>query len=610
MNIPKAILPLLVLLSGAARAQAPGEKAGCTVIEAETEAQGKIVADKTALGGKFTARDGDYQPIFLAAVPAGIGPEITLWARYRGVSLQWKSVAGDGKQTEHPWAYDAPKTFQWRSLGRYRREELGAKVLIIRGPNAAEGAGLDAVCFADRADFDPNISLPATAPDAVTVRVDWSRVLTRTTALHYGLNAFHGFDPASAADKGYQENMSFMRPGLIRLHNGNMMGDSRKVPDGWIDTVKRGWDAEKIKRAMTNVYAYGPELLLNIPGWPDWMAAKDGTLAPEHRAEFVKLCADLTQIVNRNAARKVRYWEITNERDGPYYQEFHTGGGTGPLKDAAKPDRTEELAALFNDCARAMKKRDPAILTGGPAAARPDFADFLTRFARAAAPNLDFFSYHAYASGSRDDSDEAIFNRAKAFGDFATSIAGILKTVSPERHIPIFLDEYNISWTWETRDPRMTDAKSAVFDLLVIAASIRGGVDGTAAWNEKDGIYGKTDNDNRRRPAAQSFHWLNTYGVGDCAAAESSAKDCMEAFAVSGKNGRAVWLVNRSALAQTVRCEFGAAYSPEKAKQLRIAGTEITEREIDFRAAKNTQSCPPFSLTLLVFPPAKQSAKR
>ena len=595
---------LLFTLAQTARAQAPNTAPAFVVVEAETAPQGRVQADKTAREGKFVSRDGDYQPIFTADLPPQTGPEITFWARYRGVGLQLKSVGGDGKQTDRQWLYEAPKTFQWKAFGRYKREEIGAKILIIRGPNAAADAGLDAVCFASDAAFDPNLSLLMTAAQAVTVRVDWSRVLAKATPLHYGLNAFQGFDPASATDKVYQQNMAFMQPGLIRLHNWSMMNDSRKDASGWIDAANQRWDAAKIKRATANLPASGATVLLNIPGWPDWMAAKDGTLAPAHRADYAKFCAELVKIVNRDNKRGVRFWEITNEQDGRYYQDFHADGGKGPLKDPAKPDRTEELAVIYNDCAKAMKQTDPTILTGGPAAARPDFTDFLTRFARATKLNLDFFTYHAYASGSREDSDEAVFDRAKVYQDFAARISGLLKAVSPTRHIPAFLDEYNISWTWETRDPRMTNNKSAVFDALVIAACVRGGADGAAAWNEEDGIYGKTDGDNKLRPAATLFHWFYQYGSGDCVAAESDAEQAVVAFAVRGAKGRALWLVNRSELIQPVQTVFsGAVRQKNSVKRFVLAGNGVSDGELSDSSADSKTLCPPNSVTLLVFSP-------
>ena len=61
----------------------------------------------------------------------------------------------------------------------------------------------------------------------------------------------------------------------------------------------------------------------------------------------------------------------------------------------------EELARIYVQCADAMKAVDPTIQVGGPATERPDLAMFAERFARVAGPRLDFFSYHAYASGRR-----------------------------------------------------------------------------------------------------------------------------------------------------------------------------------------------------------------
>ena len=593
---------LLCFIAGSALSQTQNAAPAYAVIEAEAAPQGHVDTDKMAREGKFVSRDGDYQPIFAAETPALNGSELTVWARYRGVSLQLKTMDSDGGQTEKQWLYDAPKTFGWKAFGRYKRSELGAKILIIRGSGAAAGAGLDSVCFASAADFDPNVSLPMTAAQTVTVRVDWHRVLKKTTPLHFGLNVFHAFEPESATNAAYQKNMAFMRPGLIRLHNWSMMNDSKKEDSGWIDTANRKWDAEKIKRATANFPSYGPAILLNIPGWPDWMAAKDGTLDPARRADYAKFCAELVKIVNRDNRRGVRYWEITNEQDGHYYGDFHADGGKGPLKDAAKPDRTAELAAIYNECAVAMKRADPMILTGGPAVARPDLSEFLFRFARATKPNLDFFTYHAYASGSRDDSDAAVFDRAKAYEDFAVSVSAMLKTISPTRPIPAFLDEYNISWTWETRDPRMTNNKSAVFDALVIAACIRGGADGATAWNEKDGIYGKTDNTDKTRPAATLFHWLNQYGVGDCVSAVSDAENAVIAFAVSGAKGQALWLINRSEFVQPIQITTrGVPAHKAPIQRLRIAGDGIFESQIALGQTSGKEICPPYSVTFLRF---------
>ena len=74
----------------------------------------------------------------------------------------------------------------------------------------------------------------------------------------------------------------------------------------------------------------------------------------------------------------------------------------------------------------------------------------------------------------------------------------MLDEQSPTRHIPLHLNEYTISWTWQTQDERMKNYKGA-----------------TCAWNERDGVYGKMDGDCNLLPSANVFHLLNAYGVGN-----------------------------------------------------------------------------------------------
>ncbi len=387
----------------------------------------------------------------------------------------------------------------------------------------------------------------------MNIQIDWNRITGRTTPLSYGLNAFQGFDPQRTGDPVYARNMAYMAPGLIRYHNGGMMGTSERSA-GLINAAARGWDRDKVRRALTPRLFAGSQRMMNIANWPDWMdkdgadAKGDGFLDADQFDAYAALCADLVRIVNKEARLGVRYWEVTNERDGRYFVPFYEDNGKGRLRDPAKPDRVNELAALYNRCAVAMKKVDPTILVGGPAAARPDLLAFHTRFVRGTLRHLDFFSFHAYASGSKETPDEAVYDRAAGMGDYTRAIAQMLKRESPRRHIPLMLDEYNISWTWQTRDPRMTNHKGSVFDALAMVHAVRGGADVTAAWNEKDGIYGKTDGQNRLRPGAHVFHLFNRYLVGDVVQADTSEPKAIVAFAVRDRKTRrrACLLVNRS----------------------------------------------------------------
>ncbi len=387
-----------------------------TLMEAEASASGTVKADPDASGGKYVAQEGAYQPLILTTLPPS-GDSFVVWARVRGVAVQLKGIAADGSQHDLNWVWDKPQEWQWVSFGRHTRAEMGAKFLLMRAPDAAPEAGLDAVVLATEDSFTPDtlaLSLPTLPPVSVTVQ--WTKVAGHATPFSYGLNAFAAFDPAVSRSAAYQANLKYMAPGILRLHNWGMMGDSQKDPNGWIDTTHQRWDAAKIKAALAG-FPPDATLLINIPGWPDWMDKyKDGFLDADQTDAYAQFCADLVKIVSRDCRRRGVFWEATNEQDGRYFVDFHAEGGRGALKDPAKLDRVEELAGIYNKCAVAMKAADPTIKVGGPAAERPDLTEFVRRFVHATAPNLDFFSYHAYASGSASDSDRAIFDRAVSFG--------------------------------------------------------------------------------------------------------------------------------------------------------------------------------------------------
>ncbi len=61
-------------------------------------------------------------------------------------------------QKELKWIWKPGDDWAWKSNGRYPVADLGAEIVIIRGNDALEIAGLDAVILAPNADFDPNLA--------------------------------------------------------------------------------------------------------------------------------------------------------------------------------------------------------------------------------------------------------------------------------------------------------------------------------------------------------------------------------------------------------------------------------------------------------------------
>ena len=333
-----------------------------------------------------------------------------------------------------------------------------------------------------------------------------------------------------------------MRPGFVRYHSWEAMGDSKTTAQGWIDTKNHAWDAKKILNALAALTTDQSNVLINIPTWPDWMDPNHHGV-PDRPADFARWCADLARILV-NSPRKVTYLEITNERDGAFYVDLRTNGGWGPPKDPNIPDRISDLAQIYNLAADAVKSVNPDLKVGGPAAARADLLPFAEKFVDLTKDHLDFYSAHAYASGSASDPDQKILTRADQMVDSVKSLKDDV-----ERHagrpLPVLFDEFNISWTWETRDPRMTNHLGAVFDALILTQAAKDGIAGTAAWNERDGIYGKSSNDGALRPSAYLYGQLNTFGIGKIVQCDSSDSE-IATFAIQGQKGTAIWLINRS----------------------------------------------------------------
>lgn len=441
----------------------------------------------------------------------------------------------------------------------------------------------------------------------------------------YSLNGFNTFNPAISGNPTYHDRLAYMNVGVLRLHSWEIMNDSSE-PNGWIDKANKRWDAEKIGRALASM-PQRPQLLINIPGWPEWMDTdKDGYLDADQFDAFAAFCAELVRIVNVEHGIKVKYWEPLNERDDPYYVHYYNSG---------EPDRLGEMIDMYNRAAKAMKAVDPSILTGGPAIARPDLFDQTRRFVQAAVKEtspttLDFYSYHFYGSGDLSQSDETIYNRtsnpdepqANTLATTTATLRSILDEASPERRIPLYLDEYNVSWSWTNNDPRMHNHKGAVFDALAMISAQKHGADGTMAWNDYDGVYGKINGDDYRlQPNAHAFQLLNNYFVGKVTAASSGDERAIVAYAVKGEKTKfnSVMLVNRTDEVQGVQANFidGPANKRSvKQHQISLAGYAITSSDWNL-LTKQTMYLPPHSVTVLtdsevnptIDPPALQSSE-
>lgn len=395
-------------------------------------------------------------------------------------------------------------------------------------------------------------------PIHATIAIDWGKPGLPASRRQFSINATAGARPQLSADPRYARNMAYMNAEVLRYHKGvvprAIAEPTPKNPNagGWVDLANKSWNRELIRESFRALpIAPGTDIVINIPNWPPWMD-KDKRLDPACYDAFAEFCADLVRILNIELRLGVRYFEITNERDFVYWR--------AQLKNN-EPPLTRELAKIFLLCAEAMKKVDPSIKTGGPAAAsgEKNVQSMHREFIQLTRPQLDFFSFHGYATGTPDQPDAFIYDKAGWLGSLIKKHRSMLDELSPDRHIELHFNEYNISWTWKIKEPRMRNHKGAVFDSLLLIAANAARADVTNAWNDQEGTYGKMDvkDGYTLRPPAHVFHYFNNWLVGRGVQATTTHPKAVVPFAVESADGtRAFVLVNRSNAANTVTFTF------------------------------------------------------
>lgn len=455
---------------------------------------------------------------------------------------------------------------------------------------------------------------PASKPDLTQVSINWLQNEHQTSRRQFSLNTTAGALPHLTANPDYAKNMAYMNAEVLRYHKGIV---PRSGTDGWLDIndpdPKHGWKREHIKAAFENFTPPpGTDIMVNIAYYPLWMDAdRDKLLDPDKYEAFASLCAELVHILNIEQKRGVRYFEILNEFDIRYWR---------PQLKAGTPPKTAELAKIFLLCAKAMKKVDPTIKTGGPAAATGENNVFPQHreYIRLTLPQLDFFSFHGYATGTAGKSDAFIYDKTRWLGGLIKKHRALLDELSPARRIELHFNEHNISWSWRIDEPRMIDHKGAVYDALMLIALVKSGVDVGNAWNDQQRVYGKLDPDNgfALRPGAHIYHYFNNWLVGQSVAATSDQPRAIVPFAVRSADGSLAFvLINRSDAANTVRLShtgsgFPAAIPAIETARIARPGSDCLETAtLDAAALREPFTLPPHSVTFYRFPTEKPSTK-
>ena len=567
----------------------PDAPAG-VVLPGSACATGEVVNDSDAMGGKAATGGGEYQPLVKATLPQ-TGDAFTVWVRRKSGPIQLKTIVNAAQQ-EKQWNWAQPGEYEWCNMGRYTRAELGEGIVVIRGgrqdpPNPR----IDCIAFSPDATAHPKgmkadggKELPPDAPDSsvpatsASVQIDWSKTIGAMTSSTWGVNDYEVLDAKNAASGRYQAFLASLKPALIRVHNGGLADD-------WTDPKTRAWRVDKIKAGFAASTGFGnARIMLNVPTWPSWLSKQaDGSLTPQGEEEFVKLVGQLVRVMRDEVRHSVAYWEVLNERDEMF----------------EKLGKLDELWKLHNRLFAEIKKQDPNAKVGGPAFTWPKPV-WVESFLKVCGPNVDFVTWHNYASGDIYESNKSIFDRVDTLTEHARYIKGAVAKAIADRKVECFLDEYNIKWVWEPIERRHGNNVGAVFQACLLRRMGALGLNGVTVWHAKGHAYGLVDGDDTIRMTGRLYQIGSRCLVGAMADASVQGDKDIELIAVKRDDGvRSVLLINRADHTVVVRgvgkWELGAV-PPQMA---RIASEGLSSPQWKQELAGDELRLPGYSVTLL-----------
>jgi xylan 1,4-beta-xylosidase len=392
-----------------------------------------------------------------------------------------------------------------------------------------EPAGMSAQDASADASPDSSAGAVVLVP-SLSVSVAWDQPTGRVaTTRHHGVTSIRGADPALSGKPGeplYRQNLTQMRSGLLRVWHPDIVEEASLRASGWLvgaDTATPAWDRTKISRVMDGLRPTASEIMVTIGRWPSGLGIRSAPLPAAGRAAFAALCADLVRALNVEQRRGIRYFEIFAE------VEENAFAGLG-----------DALGRLVGEVALAMKAVDRNVLVGGAGFVQV-YAKEIAPFIAAAAPHIDFVSYHGYGTGNASEDLARVFATARRHGELVDVMAKTLSDLD-QRQLAIFQTQWSLNWTV---DPRMIDARGAVFDALSLSAFAASAATGSTGWNDSDGWYGKLDSGFRARPAAAVFRLFNEHATGPVVTASSDDETKVFAFAVAEPRRRALVLINQ-----------------------------------------------------------------
>jgi hypothetical protein len=103
--------------------------------------------------------------------------------------------------------------------------------------------------------------------------VHWNRVKGEISPDLFSMNLFSFPNREKVANPRYRENLRYMKPAILRLHNAGIVRESGGAR--LVDVSKKDWDYEKIKTILHHLKDVPGERIFNIVDFPPWMETND-----------------------------------------------------------------------------------------------------------------------------------------------------------------------------------------------------------------------------------------------------------------------------------------------------------------------------------------------
>ena len=376
-----------------------------------------------------------------------------------------------------------------------------------------------AYCQCNNGYYASGMTCQSGSPD---VTVDGTKSSGMIDTKNYGVDCPDCLNPATTANPAFVSMLKEVTggKGLIRLHGWGMV--TQGSGQCWLNS-DGSWNAPKIKAALAPLVQAGFPLLINIPAGP----GGDGDTNADTLAA---MGASLARIINVDSHFGVKYIELPNEQE-------NTVGA-------------DQMAALLSKASSAIKAVDPTIMVGGPATAWIN-AGYIASVVQAF-PGIDFVSCHTYG-GDGAQSDALSYERGLQTRADVQALRSSVDAVSHGRHLPVFLDEYNIGWNYA---PAIYDHRGAVYDTIIQGTLMTGGGEASAIWDVSPGHDMSIVDPNLNLHApARLFTVLNQYGHGELMPTTIASPTATYAFATSDSSMgvRTVVLANMTTSTSTLR---------------------------------------------------------